>query len=151
PSEHPLGAHTVACIRMTRGPDHSELVEDLRLERQVLADLGTGDVRIDRLEIAANLRGSVGVEVVHVYVSRPTGLPDQDDRLLPPGWRLPSRGAQAEQVRQAQPAQGECADAEEGAARDEVEHDHPQWLNMNSLLLSSAHRTSSSPCCLFAC
>ena len=40
-----------------------------------------GDVRRDRLELAAELGRGVGLEVVHVDVARPAGLPDQDDRL----------------------------------------------------------------------
>ena len=62
--------------------DDGELVPHLGLQREVLADLHAGDVGRDRLELAAELRRGVGLEVVHVHVRRAAGQVDHDGRLV---------------------------------------------------------------------
>ena len=54
--QHPLRAHAVPGVGVKRGADDRELVHDLGLQRQVLADLDAGDVGGDRLELAAEPR-----------------------------------------------------------------------------------------------
>ena len=65
--------------------------------RQVLADLDAGDVRGDRLELAADLGRGVRLEVEHVLVRRPAGQEDHDDRLVraADAGLLPRRGGVA--------------------------------------------------------
>ena len=64
-----------------------QLVHDLGLQRHVLADLDAGDVRGDRLELAADLGRGVRLHVVAVDVRRPAAQPDHDDRLAAAGFR----------------------------------------------------------------
>ena len=111
--QHPLRAHAVAGVGVVRRADDGELVHDLGLLRQVLADLDAGHVGGDRLELAAELGRGVRLEIVHVDVAGPAGLPDQDDRLAV-RWRCPVR-PEPEQARQRQAAEGERADLEEAS------------------------------------
>ena len=55
-----------------------------RQQRQVLADLDAGHVRGDRLELAADLAGRVGLQVPGVLLGRPAPHEQQDARLRPP-------------------------------------------------------------------
>ena len=64
------------------GPDDRRLVHHLRDPREDLADLDAGDVGGDRLELAPDLGGGLGLDVPHVLVRRPAAEEDVDHRLV---------------------------------------------------------------------
>ena len=59
-----------------------QLVPHAGLARHEFADLDAGDVGLDRAEFAAIFHRSIGLQIVHVHVGRPTGQIDHDRRLL---------------------------------------------------------------------
>ena len=59
--------------------DDRELVGNLRVSRQVFADVDAGDVGLDRPELAAILRRGVRLHVVGFHVRRAARQPDEDD------------------------------------------------------------------------
>ena len=67
--------------------DHRQLVHDGRRSGQQLADLDSRQLRGDRLELAADSRGSIGLEVERVLVRQAAREVDHDHRLV----RRPSR------------------------------------------------------------
>src|SRR5262249_17989717 len=84
-------AAKVARVELRRGvpfllelhvADDGELVRDLRVQRQQLADVDAGHVRPRRRELATVLDGRVRLEVVHVHVAWPTVQVDHDDGLV---------------------------------------------------------------------
>src|SRR5438876_9648551 len=84
----------------------------------MLANLDAGNFGIDRLELAANFRRRVLLEIEHILVRRPTRQKDHDDRLV----RFANAGLRlgAQKLRQGQTAQRERADFEEIPARNAV-------------------------------
>ncbi len=76
--QHPMRAHAVAGVGVGHAADNRHLVHDLGLQWQVLADLRAGHIGGDRPELAADLDGSLGLEVVHVELAGSAGLPDQN-------------------------------------------------------------------------
>src|ERR1043166_6289574 len=119
-----------------RAPDDRELVGDLRLLREELADLHSRDVRSDRPELAAHLGGRVGLHVVRVEVAGAAAPPDHDDRFGPPLLRHRAVRLQAEKIRKRQAPQREASDLEEAPARNAiaigprrsvVEGEHPEY------------------------
>ena len=86
-------------VHRYEGADAGELVPHLRLEREVFADLDAGNVRLDGIEVAPELLGGVGLEVVHVHVRRAARQVDEDNRLAP-GGTAGGAGAKAEHFRQ---------------------------------------------------
>src|SRR2546426_10230002 len=84
----------------------------------MLANLDAGNFSIDRLELAANFRRRVLLEIEHILVRRAARQKDHDNclvRFADPGLRL---GAQ--QLRQRQTAERERADLEKVPARNAV-------------------------------
>ena len=61
-----------------------ELVHGLRHARQELTDLDALDVGLDRLELAADFRRRVHLQVVHVLVRGRAAHIDHDDGLVRP-------------------------------------------------------------------
>ncbi len=61
--------------------DLGEAIDDRRKPRQMLADTKTGLAGGDRLELAANSVGRIGLHVEGVEVRRPAELVQQDDVL----------------------------------------------------------------------
>src|SRR6266567_1177640 len=84
----------------------------------MLANLDAGNFGIDRLELAANFRRRVLLEIEHVLVGRPARQKDHDDRLV----RLADAGLclGAQQLRQRQAAQPKRADLQKIPARNAV-------------------------------
>ena len=102
-------------------PDQREPIHHLRELREDLADPHAGDRGVDRLELAADVGGRVGLGVERVEVRRAAREPDQDAALGlgRPGFRRPARrqqGTEPEEVVEAQAEGAEQADAEEGPA-----------------------------------
>ena len=56
----------------------------------MFGDVDAGDIRLHRLEFAANFRRGVGLEVVHLHVRRPARQPDEDDGVI--GGRIAGTG-----------------------------------------------------------
>ena len=87
---------------------------------QVLADPDAGDRRVDRLELAPDAVGRLGLHVERVVLAEPAAEQDHDHRLRPArrraaGRRRPGR----QQARQAQPQQPRIAHLEERPPRVE--------------------------------
>src|SRR5438132_7410524 len=84
----------------------------------MLANLDAGNFSIDRLELAANFRRRVLLEIEHILVRRPARQKDHDDRLV----RFANAGLRlgAQEFRQCQTAQREGADPEKIPARNAV-------------------------------
>src|SRR5437016_8164987 len=84
----------------------------------MLANLNARNVGIYRLELAANFRRRVLLEIEHILVRRTARQKDHDDRLV----RFADAGCRlgAEQFRQCQAAHHERADLEEIPARNAV-------------------------------
>ena len=81
----------------------------------MLAYLNAVHIGAYGLELAANLRGRVRLQVKDVLVRGAAGQEDHDDGLVP--GLLILRGLGAQQLRQGKPAHGETADLEEIAPR----------------------------------
>ena len=92
------GAEVVAVVVVERADDR-ELVGDLRLEGEELADLHAGDVGLDRPPDAAVLGRGLGLHVVHVHVPGPAVEPEEDD-----GGVLLARAVRVAALRRAQHA-----------------------------------------------
>ena len=89
-----VGPGVVVGDRVVDRPDERQVVGLLRQHRQVLAELAARHGRLDRLELAADLRGGVGLHVPGVLVRRAPFQEHQDHRLdLRPARcrRLPAR------------------------------------------------------------
>src|SRR5262245_10980090 len=65
-------------------PDHRQLIPHAGLQREVFTNLHARNIRLNRLEFAANLGWRFRLEVVHVEVRRAAPQPYHDARL---GWR----------------------------------------------------------------
>src|SRR5262245_2487525 len=117
---HPyLGVRMVLRGRGDDRADHGELVPHAGLERQQFADLDAGDVRRNGLELAADFRRRVRLQVVRVQMRRATQQENVDDGLAGNSSRQgASLGSGAEQVRQSERTEG--PNLEEIAAADAV-------------------------------
>jgi len=103
------------------GADDGILVGQLRQLRQMLADLDARDVGGDGLELTADLRRGVHLQVEHVLMARSARQEDHDDRLVLVAGRTDAgRGLGLEHLRQRQAAEPERADAQEVATRHAV-------------------------------
>jgi hypothetical protein len=134
--QHPMRAHAVPGVRVEGAAHDGHFVHLLRLVRQVLADVDAGDVGLDRLELAAKLRGSVRLEVVHIDVARAAAQPQKDDRRVLGGFVLLFRpGLKPQVVGQGEPTEAKEAESKKTAAgqavagpvsrSENVEHDWP--------------------------
>ena len=82
------------------------MLHQLRELREVLADLDAGHRRVDRLELAADVRRGVGLGVEGVDVAGPAGHPQQDAGSGPrarPGPRRPADPASRTATRRRPP------------------------------------------------
>ncbi len=68
-----------AVRRVAHRADQRDLVERLRHHRHVLADLRARDLRLDRLELAANIGRRIRLRIPDVDVARPALQEDHDD------------------------------------------------------------------------
>ena len=95
--------------------DRHELVHHSRNPREQLADLDPRHVRLDGLELAADLARRIRLDIPHVLMRRPARQEDVDDRLVRSARaRL---GFRSQQLRQAEPAEHHAADLEKVATR----------------------------------
>ena len=126
PARHALEI-AVIVPRADHRADRNELVHHFGHERQMLANLDAGNVRLDRLELSANLRRRIHLDVEHVLMWRPAGQVDHDDRLV----RSPDAGLRlrVQQLRQGQPAQAQSADLDEAAPGNPVTESGPFAVN----------------------
>ena len=62
--------------------NHRQLVHDGRRSGQQLANLDSGQLRGDRLELTANSSGSVGLEIKRVLMRQASREVDHDHRLV---------------------------------------------------------------------
>ena len=91
--------------------NNRQLVHNLCLQRQMLADFDARHLCRDRLELAPNIRRCVRFQIVHADVTRTAGQPNEDDRFLGNRFSCILRsGLLSEQVRQGQPANPQAAD-----------------------------------------
>src|SRR5882672_2677893 len=109
----------VVAVGADHGPDDRELVHDLRHAREELADLDAGDVGPDGPQLAADFGGRVRLQVPHVLVGRTARQEDHDDGFVR-GTLRAGLFLGAEDLGKGEPAQGESADAQEGAPGDSV-------------------------------
>ena len=98
-------------------PQRDALVHDPGEPRHVLADLDAGNVGRDRLELPADLRRGVHLQVVHVLVAGGPAHVDHDHRLVRPvaGGLLGGKD-----LWQREAAHGERADAEHVAPGEAI-------------------------------
>ena len=78
---HVLGAQLVGGQRVAHAAQDGELVGHLGQLGQVLADLHARHVGVDRLELAAEFAGGVGLQVEGVHVRRAAAQADINRRL----------------------------------------------------------------------
>src|SRR5690242_18144191 len=104
--------------RVADAAKNGELVGALGQIGQVLAEFDARNVGFDVVELAADLRGGVGLEVERVHVGWTAGEIDEDGGFGLGGLDF-AGGGEAEVNRQAD-AGAEGADAEEIAAFDTV-------------------------------
>ncbi len=97
-------------LRADDAANERELVRHLRHQRQVLADFDAGNVRLDRLELAADFRRRIHLQIERVLVRRPARQINHDDRFV----RSPDAGRRfrLEKFRQRRAAQGKPANLE---------------------------------------
>ncbi len=60
-------------------PDDRRFVHPVGRQRQVFADLNSGNVRLDRLEVTSNFEGRLGLQIPHVLRGGPAQEVQQDD------------------------------------------------------------------------
>jgi hypothetical protein len=114
--------------RVTHRADERGLVHLLRKLRHDFAEPDAGNVGFDGLELAADIRGCVGLGVPDVDVARAALEEDEDDVLgLAPAALLRGRlgrdrraGLKRKNVGEADPGHAEPANAEEFAAAETV-------------------------------
>jgi hypothetical protein len=82
----------------------------------VFADVDAGDIRANRIKLAANFGGRIGFEIDHILMRRSAGQEDHDDRLVRPSDAGSGFGAQ--DLGERQPAHCESADLQERAPRN---------------------------------
>ena len=114
-----FGSELVSAQRVRDAADNRELVGALGQVGQVLTDLDARHIRLDRAELAADLRRGVGLEIERVHVRRTARQVDEDG-----GFRSGSRGdfaggCQAEIARETQ-AGADSADFQKIASFDSV-------------------------------
>ena len=81
----------VVRVVVAERPHQRELVHLRRDLRQQVADLQAGDLRLRRVELAAELRGRVGLQVERVEVALPAVQEHEDERHVLLGLRLQLR------------------------------------------------------------
>ena len=114
-----MRGNEVIVFAMRQRADDGVLVGAGGEARQMFADLHAGPLSGgDRLELAADLGGCVGLEVEHVDVARRAGEEDEDHRLrLPRRFRRGRSGVWGA-MRQADAQQARVADLQRFAAGD---------------------------------
>jgi len=121
PVERRLGV----IARPVHGRDRANdrvLVRESREPRHQFADLKSWDVRLDRFELAAILRGAVRFHVEHVGMRRAAAEPDADQVLcLRPDASRGRTGLSTEHIEHAHTAEPQPADAQEVPAVDPAE------------------------------
>ena len=109
----------VVPLRMRHRADDRQLIGPRREAGEMLADLDAGHGRRDRLELAADLVGRLGLHVERVVLPQPAAEQDHDHRPRP-ARRPAARGRRAparQQPRQPHPQQPRVADLDETASR----------------------------------
>jgi hypothetical protein len=94
-----------------------ELVGDLGLLGQPFANVHAGHAGADGPEIAADLRGSVRLEIVHVDMTRTAFEPDHDHGLAS---ALAPLGLQSQEIGEGKPSHAQAAKLQEPASRKPV-------------------------------
>ena len=95
--------------------NEGELIKHRRHTGHQFGDLDARNIGGDRLELAADLRGSIRLEIDHIQVGRPSRQIDHDHRLVrtaDPGPIL-----RTQQLRQRQAAQPQSTDRKKTAPR----------------------------------
>ncbi len=110
PGRDPVRPGAVVGRVVVQAPDDRQLVHDPRLPGQQLADRRARHGRRDRAELAPELAGRVGLQVIRVDVRRPAAEQHLDDRRVP---RPLGPRPQPQQVGQRQPPQPQRPDAQE--------------------------------------
>ena len=72
----------VATMRPDHRTDEAELVRHAGDLREQLTYLNSGNIRVDRFELAADVRRRVEFDVEHVLMRRTTGQEDHDDGFV---------------------------------------------------------------------
>ncbi len=99
--------------------DGDQLVHQAGDPRKMLADFDAAHVGFDRLELAADFRGGLHLQVEEILVGRPARQEDHDDRLVAGGTGATScLGPQ--NLGERKPAERQSADFQERAAREAV-------------------------------
>src|SRR5207253_5019437 len=102
------------------GADDGELVHQAGDTREDLADLDAGHRGGDRLELAADLGGGLGLDLPQVLVGRAAAEEDVDDRLVSGAGAGPGLGAEDVGKGEGAGPEAEGTDLEEAAAVDAV-------------------------------
>jgi hypothetical protein len=111
--------HEVVSLGVRHRPDDRQPVHLGGELGQVLADPDPGDRRVDRVELAADAVGGLGLHVEGVVLPESAAQQDHDHRLRPAdlfllgGARLPGR----QQAREPHPQQAGIADLEDPPPR----------------------------------
>ena len=105
PRHEPLVPTTVIRKVVRDRADDVELVSDLRVHRQQIADIQARNGRRDRREDAAIVARRLRLQVIRFHVRRPTGQPQENNRrvlrqFLPITSRFGGGGSPSEEVRQ---------------------------------------------------
>ena len=82
---HVVVAGAVIVLVVANRADDRQLVADGRQPRHVLGEEDSGDLRVDRLELAANFGRSVGLGIEGFEVARPAVQPESG---CSSSWRL---------------------------------------------------------------
>ena len=109
--------------RTVHASQRDALVHDRRHARHVFADLDAGHICRDRLELTANLRRCIHLQVVHVLMPRRAAHVDHDDGFV----RLADAGDLfgPQQFGQRQTAKRQCSETQRVATSDSV----TQWAS----------------------
>ena len=100
--------------------------------RHHLADLDTGHIRVDGIELAANFRRRIGFQIEHILMRRSAGQEDHDHRFV--RRRRSALLLRCENLRQRQSTQRQTAKLQERTSRHAIAHSQGSTRNRQHLV-----------------